>query len=198
MIPVTIQKMIEIAATAQCIWPYVGTEAGLRQWWGLDIALEEKQGGHCEERSLVQNRVHYFRGQVTVYAPPHQLALLLHNADAQESWPLWMTISITLAACNGRTQVTLLHQTFGSLSREAAVGAPYPLPSTGMGPQARWTGQPPQNSRDVAPVIEVSPPPLSTFAVDHAWLARYDATWNNRLHALANQVRLNLNEIGRK
>lgn len=191
MIPVTIQKTIQIAASAALVWQYVGTEAGLRQWWGLEIALEEKLGGRCEERSMVEQKVHCLQGEVTAYAPPHQLALLLRNTDEQVNWPAWMTISITLQERAGRTQVTLIHQTFGFVVGETAIGVAHALPSTARGPQARWTGQPAQNVGSGVPIPEFYPVFPPTPIAAQAWLTRYDSVWHERLHALAQQVLLN-------
>ncbi|MES1168634.1 MAG: hypothetical protein ABUL61_05645, partial [Oleiharenicola lentus] len=38
MMPVTIRKAIEIKASAAHVWHFVGTEAGLRRWWGVNIS----------------------------------------------------------------------------------------------------------------------------------------------------------------
>jgi uncharacterized protein YndB with AHSA1/START domain len=42
MMPAILRKAMRLKAPAARVWQYIGTEAGLRQWWGADIALEAK------------------------------------------------------------------------------------------------------------------------------------------------------------
>src|SRR5215212_9507382 len=103
MMPI-IHKTIAIKAPAERVWRYVGTEAGLRQWWGLQLTLEAKQGGRCTERGLFNGKPLELAGEVTVYDPPRQLSLLLRPENNREGnrvanpggWPGFTTITITL------------------------------------------------------------------------------------------------------
>src|SRR6478672_2006889 len=108
MMPI-IRKTIAIKAPAERVWRYVGTEAGLRQWWGIQLTLEAKQGGRCAERSLFNGKPLALAGEVTVYDPPRQLSLLLRPENNMESnpagWPGFTTITITLKEENGHTLV---------------------------------------------------------------------------------------------
>ena len=113
MTPAILRKEIRIKASAAWVWPYIGTEEGLRQWWGTDISLEAKTGGYCEERSLVQGTSYLLRGEVTAYAPPHHLALVLRNMENGATWPALTTLHITLQDEGEETLVTLVHQAFG-------------------------------------------------------------------------------------
>lgn len=193
MMPVTIEKQIEIAAKATTVWRYVGTEEGLRQWWGMDIALEEKQGGRCAERCQWQGRICSLRGQVTLYNPPYQLSLFLQNEDAGDVWPAWTTISLNLTESNGRTQVTLVHQAFGSLGVEAAIGQVDTSRPTVPTPHAIWNMRQPQNSLATGASAASHPTlanPYSRSRLESSWLAQQEACWSNRLQTLAQQVLL--------
>ena len=158
MIPVTIQKVIDIEASAASLWHYVATEAGLRQWWGMDIALEERLGGRCEERSVIQGRVCYFCGEVTAYEPPHHVALRLRNEEEQAGWPAWVTISLTLQEAQGRTRVALLHQAFAWVNEQVAIEQPITLPAPVTAPQASWRGTQPQNGLGAGAIAGVDRP----------------------------------------
>ncbi len=125
--PNTIHKTIEIKAPIEHVWRYLGTEAGLRHWWGSDITLEAKPGGRCTERSLFNGKPLYLAGEATIYAPPHQLVLKLHRAEEPETWTAFTILSITLTESEGRTRVTLEHQAFGALTAEP--GMPWTMPT---------------------------------------------------------------------
>lgn len=191
MMPVTIQKVIDIEASAASLWHYVATEAGLCQWWGMDIALEERLGGRCEERSVVQGRVCNFRGEVTAYDPPRHVALRLRNAEEQVGWPAWVTISLTLQEEQGRTRVALVHQAFAWVNEQAAIEQPIPLPAPITAPQAIWRGMQPQNGlgADAMPRIDQ---PFATqqplFAIERNWVVPIESHWDERLQMLARMV----------
>ena len=191
MMPVTIEKQITIAAKATTVWQFIGTEAGLRQWWGLDITLEAKPGGRCEERSHWQGRLCCWRGTVTAYQPPQQLSLFLRNADETAPWPAWVTISIDLTESNGQTQVTLVQQAFDVVAAESALGPVTAQPWTTATPHAIWNRLPSQNTGAttprLAPGIFHTGPTLS-----HSWLMQQEICWQGRLHALAEQASLTL------
>ncbi len=118
MTPVTIHKVIEVQAPVERVWRYVGTEAGLRQWWGGNLSLEAKLGGRCAERSLLNGKLFDLVGEVTIYDPPRQLTLLLRPKNETETWPSFTTITIRLKESEGCTLVTLDHQAFGALAVE--------------------------------------------------------------------------------
>lgn len=191
MMPVTIEKQITIAAKVTTVWQFIGTEAGLRQWWGLDIAFEAKPGGRCEERTHWQGRARYWHGTVTAYQPPHQLTLFLRNGDETTSWPAWMTISIGLTERDGQTQVTLVQEAFDPVAVDAALGqAPtQPWPA----PHGIWNRLPPQNTLARTPIATVSfPLPTVSAAsptINH-WLVPQETAWQARLQRLAQQVLL--------
>ncbi|MBX3016132.1 MAG: SRPBCC domain-containing protein [Caldilineaceae bacterium] len=200
MIPVTIVKQIEIAAKATTVWRYVGTERGLREWWGFDITLEEKQGGCCEERSDWQGRPCHWRGQVTDYQPPYQLSLLLHNMTAgltaETIWPAWTTIVITLTEHAGRTQVKLVQALFDA-TWGSAVGpaAEMTLPSP-AGPVVVWNQlagaqlQATQAWPLAKPMLV--PPDRRYWLVEEssAWLRFSEKRWEETLQVLSHQVML--------
>lgn len=189
MMPMLIQKQIEIAARATTVWRFIGTEEGLRQWWGLAVTLEAKQGGRCEERIQWQGRPCHLCGQVTVYDPPHQLTLFLRNEDEANGGPTWTTIAITLAEKNGRTQVTLVQQVFSQVAVEPIGVEPV------LAPQSWGNRQQPQNwlgaTGSAAPgLVNGSVRPLS----DSRWLDQQEAHWNERLQTLAQMVEVQMVE----
>lgn len=196
MMPMLIQKQIEIAARATTVWRFFGTEEGLRQWWGLAIMLEAKPGGRCEERIQWQGRHCTLRGKVTAYEPPHKLALFLQNEDAMAGEPAWTTIAITLTERNGCTLVTLVQEAFSQVIADAVSGPMDATHTPIVGAQAISSRQQPQNFLPMAPAGN----PVSTVgngwaspAVEHQWLSQQEVHWSGRLQLLAQQVLLTLN-----
>jgi len=112
MQPVTIRKEIEIAAPASQVWPYVGTAAGLRQWWQVELTLEERRGGYCEERGVRDGQPYRLTGKVTAYEPPHRLALTLEERVESDQWPARTQVEITLAEEATCTRVIIYHHAF--------------------------------------------------------------------------------------
>lgn len=193
MMPVTIEKQLTIAAKATTVWQFIGTEEGLRQWWGLDISFEAKSGGRCEERSHWQGRLCCWRGTVTAYQPPQQLSLFLRNADETTPWPAWVTISICLTESQGQTHVTLVQQAFDPMAVEPAFGQALTQPWTPTAPRVIWNRLPPQNARAMTP-LNIDPFPLTTTSVasfsTNTWLLQQEMEWQARLQRLAQQVLL--------
>jgi len=183
--PVTIHQAIEIKGSAEQIWRYVGTEAGLRRWWGVDIRMDEKLGGRCEERSFLHGRAQHLRGEVTVYEPPHRLVLILRAQENMPVWPAFTTIALTLREANGYTQVEIEHQAFGALPVEQTIGKaqrgepvrPAILNQLPM-PVATLKNRGPQ----VEPIWPM-PAPLAQ-PVDSAWRSQQEWRWTANLASL--------------
>lgn len=114
MQPVTIRKEIEIAAPASQVWSYVGTAAGLRQWWQVELILEEESGGYCEERGVRAGQPYRLTGRVTAYEPPHRLALTLEQRVENEQWPARTQVEITLEEVAAGTRVIIHHHAFAA------------------------------------------------------------------------------------
>ena len=180
MMPITIRKTIEIKAPAIRVWRFVGTEAGLRRWWGFQLTLEAKQGGHCEERSWFNGKHLYLAGEVTVYAPPHQLTLVLRRTDEPDAWPAYTTISLTLTEENGGTVVTLEHQAMGSLPVEYTTGWAMPEIQTPMPERQVILNQLPAHTSSAVKLIVQQP----QWAGARRWLPAYEAHWDNHLEKL--------------
>lgn len=196
MIPMRMQKQIEIAAKAATIWRFLGTEEGLRQWWGLAIALEAKPGGLCEEQIQWQGRRCTLRGKVTTYDPPHQLALFLQNEGAAAGEPAWTTIAITLAEHNGCTLVTLIQEAFTQVTVDAVSGPMGAKHAPLAGVQGMGNRQQPTNFLPMGAASTLSPALIDGWAspaVDDHWLAQEEARWHDRLQSLARQVLLTAN-----
>ena len=109
MEPITIRKQIEIAAPPSQVWRYVGTAAGLCQWWGVEVIMEEQKGGQFEERGDHDGKPYRQQGEVIIYDPPRQLAIRLHAAEAHR-WPFYTEISISLTGNETITIVEVEHQ----------------------------------------------------------------------------------------
>ncbi len=116
MMPATICREITIQAPAAQVWPFVGTEAGLRQWWQADVTLEAKPGGRCAERGVLNGAPYQLEGTVAVYDPPRQLVLLLAGAPTDGARPTAMNITITLKESKDTTVVRIVHQLYGAHS----------------------------------------------------------------------------------
>jgi uncharacterized protein YndB with AHSA1/START domain len=187
MMPMTIHKVVEIQAPADRVWRYVGTEAGLRKWWGIDITLEAKQGGHCEERSLFNGKLLYLSGEVTVYDPPHQLILLLRREGETEAWPAFTTISITLKQENDRTVVTLEHQAIGPLPVEYATGWTLPQIQAPAPERHAVLNQLPSGDLVLARQMVHQPMRIA----EKTWFRTYEMRWDScldKLQQIANEA----------
>lgn len=196
MIPMLIQKQIEIAARATTVWRFIGTEEGLRQWWGLAITLEAQPGGRCEESIQWQGRHYTLRGKVTAYDPPHKLALFLQNEDAVAGEPVWTTIAITLAERNERTLVTLVQEAFGQMTVDAVSGQMDATRIPSVGAQRISRRQCPQNILPMGAAgnaVSTLGNGWASPVVGHQWLSQQEAHWSGQLLILAQQVLLTLN-----
>lgn len=193
MMPMRIQKQIEIAAKATTVWRFLGTEEGLRQWWGLAITLEAQPGGRCEEHIHWQGRPCILRGQITTYDPPHQLALFLQNEDGVAGGPAWTTIAITLTEKDGRTLVTLVQEAFNHVAVDAVCGQMGVTQAPLVGAQGSGNLQQPQNFLPLGVASNAAPTLVNGWAnrvVDNQWLAQQETRWHDRLQTLARQVLL--------
>jgi len=199
MIPAILHKQIRIKASAAQVWPYIGTEEGLRQWWGTDISMEAKVGGVCEERSQVKGTSYHLRGEVTAYAPPRHLALVLRNLDHGATWPALTTLRITLQDEGEETLVTLVHQAFRAATeppRQIDDHAPSPVaePTRPVITPHRVHGHPlaGQHAGAAMPLQWHSPltvPPLLAGPLPAAvgrqhWLEAQRVGWSDRLMRL--------------
>lgn len=106
------QRDLLIDAPLTHVWQLVGTEEGLRQWWGNTIYLEAKEGGRCEEWRPRHGVSTHWRGVVTLYAPPHELMLTLRAQDEQEEGSEFTTIAITLATNGDKTRIQVTQRAF--------------------------------------------------------------------------------------
>jgi len=180
MMPVTICKTVEIKAPIERVWRYVGTEEGLRQWWGVNLSLETKQGGRCAERSLFNGKPLYLTGEVTVYDPPHQLSLLLRRADAAETWPVFTHISLQLKEMQGNTVVTLEHHALGALPEEYTSGLPMPQVQTPTPERQVILNQLPSASTAAVTLLASSISQIS----ERTWGRTYESRWESAFDQL--------------
>lgn len=193
MEPIRIHQEIWIQAPAAHVWNFIGTEEGLRQWWSKDLSLEAAQGGRCEERAIYQGMPCHLVGEVTTYEPPSQLALFMRNVAGADAWPLFTSITITLAETiknevsqgenhaegSVETVVTLVHQAFGPLSEPE----PVVEQTVSAMPQSRR-----MITNQLQPTLPIStlftPGRLPIVGVYNQWLGREAAIWDSRLMAL--------------
>ncbi len=177
---VVIRKEITIAAPASQVWRYVGTAAGLRQWWGVEISLEEKIGGRCEETGMRNGQPYRLVGEVTLYEPPHRLALMLHRRDNQDGAPLRTEVEITLAEEATHTTVAIIHRAFTAI---AAVGATTAIGGMGDGP---FMALPDYGSATTpASTPGTIPARFVTSALGTTWQQQQEAQWQRRCTRLS-------------
>lgn len=171
----TIRKAIDIKAPMAHVWKYIGTDAGLRQWWQTDIVLEAKEGGYCEEHSTVYDKVYIRRGIVTAYEPPRHLALTFHPDGVAGSMHV-MTISITLQEEDGVTRVIIMQQLSAAMpSQSPCATDPHgDDPSTPSTPTIVNQFQPICDAREHGGHIEL---PASGAARQTGSTWGYDCAW---------------------
>lgn len=190
MMPATICKEITIQAPAIHIWPWIGTEAGLRQWWQMDVTLEAKPGGRCAERGVLNGTPYQLEGTVAVYDPPRQLVLLLAGASTDGVWPTAMNITITLEESGGATVVQVVHQLYGAVSptpvqpgvEPGYAPLPYQLPTI----LNRLTGQAERGQK--RDTFVPAPASLGLIWVDQEQIQAHEVRWRVRLIALSQRV----------
>ena len=190
MTPAIVRKQIRIKASVEALWPYIGTEAGLRQWWGSDVVIEPKVGGYCEERGHAQGAFYRLCGQVTVYDPPYRLELVLRNPDGG-SWPALATLRITLQEEGEETLVTLVHQAFGALpeatcqlevSLDLRVDKSHPsVTATRLGRRHPLALQPAAHVLPLPPLLAA---PLLDAVHSQQWLVSQSIEWTARAERL--------------
>lgn len=167
-----IRREVEMDAPVDQVWPYLATEAGLRQWWGNEISLEPKPGGRCAERTIIGGREVTQEGVVTVYDPPRQLTLTF--TPNGEAWPALARISITLEADGERTRLAVVHHL---LSGDTAEIPRLPAVSTAAhGPQMRL----PRGEAARSPL----PPALTWPQAGTTTVLGLQQYWDMRLRAL--------------
>lgn len=189
MMPATIYKEITIHAPAAKVWPFVGTEAGLRQWWQTDVRLDPKPGGRCAERGVFNGAPYQLEGTVAVYDPPRRLVLLFSDNPTAGAWPTAMNITITLDEGKDATVVRVVHQVYGSLitapdrpQKEPAPSPFRPLPT--ILNQLPGHASPELGGDVIAPAPSIPQP----VWVDQGWMHLYEARWTVRLAELSQRV----------
>jgi uncharacterized protein YndB with AHSA1/START domain len=168
---VTIRKEIKIAASATQLWPYIGTAAGLRRWWGVEVTLEEKLGGYCAETGLQHGQPYQLVGEVTAYEPPHRLSLTLQRQGDHDDYPLRTELEITLAEEAAHTTVAIVHRAYGAI---AAIGATSAVDGALHGPLMGLSGYQGQTR----PVPCAPSVPVTT------WQQQQAVQWQRRCVAL--------------
>jgi uncharacterized protein YndB with AHSA1/START domain len=187
MMPGTICKEITIHAPAAHVWQFVGTEAGLRQWWQMDVRLEPKVGGRCTERGLFNGIPYQLDGMVTVYEPPRQLVLVLAGEQPGVAWPTTMQVAITLEETVSATIVRVVHQLSMTLPTGTPMHQPDPVVRRPLRPLPTiLNGLPVQPDAVNSPAPGVAGPILAS----EEWLRTYEARWTTRLINLLHQMQV--------
>jgi uncharacterized protein YndB with AHSA1/START domain len=193
MMPATICKEIKIHAPAAHVWQFVGTEAGLRQWWLVDVTFEARMGGRYVERGVRNGQPYQLDGVVTLYDPPRQLRLLLHDGPSVPSSPTSMSIAITLEEVAGETVVRVVHQMYAMLPTVQPRRQPAPPIPRPIGEQPVILNQLPAGhtpvpdnagERNSLPIINPG-----SIVVDMDWSNTYEVRWAGRLSALMKLMR---------
>lgn len=179
MNPVTICKEIEIAAPASQIWRYIGTAAGLCQWWGVELTLEARPGGYCEERGVRDGQPYRLTGEVTVYEPPHRLALTMRPREAQGDWPAHTHLEITLAESANQTKVLIVHHAFVAELAPSMIDMVTVMGNPGCGPLMVLPG-----ARSLPTPVLTPGLPLANLHALHSWQQVQRASWQQRMVSL--------------
>jgi uncharacterized protein YndB with AHSA1/START domain len=196
MTPATIRKEIQIAASIAHVWQFIGSEEGLRQWWGVEVAMEAKQDGRCMERGVYDGAPYQLSGVVSVYDPPRQLTLIMHDGQGLAASPTFMRIAITLTEAGEQTLVQIVHEFHkahqaGESVRQLQIPAPPPGPKGAPAAPAilnQLSGR--QQSAAGSSVGPYSTATTRPFAGDsgHAWISQQEARWSAGLTALMQAV----------
>jgi uncharacterized protein YndB with AHSA1/START domain len=123
--PIHIRKEIDLDASIDRVWWYVGTQEGsLRRHAAERVpgeteyqseVLEPRVGGRYELRGIFQGRPFLIHGQVVAYDPPHGLALTWR----EEGWPVDTLVTFRLTAtAPGKTRLVVIHNGFEHLPPE--------------------------------------------------------------------------------
>ena len=188
MMPLRICKEITINAAASHVWPWIGSEAGLRQWWGMEVWLEAKPGGRCAERGVRNGRPYQLDGIVTTYDPPHQLVMLLNSQPDDSGEVAFMRVDITLEENAAGTLVRAVHEVQLLEQREGRASmVELPIPPLVAG-QGMILNQLPSHQASRACVTTTSTPKPATGARSPAELRLSNelaALWSGRLSQVA-------------
>lgn len=196
MTPGIIHKEIQIAAPITHVWQFVGSEEGLRQWWGVDIRFEARQGGRWMERGFYDGASYQLAGVVSVYDPPRRLVLVMSDEPGLAAFPTFMHISITLSEAEKFTLVQIVHQ-FYSIQQEdgphcqAELSAPQPGPEGAPAPPAILNQLPGRQQSGAGPAAGATSTatihsPVGNSA--HIWVSRQEARWSAGLVILMQVV----------
>jgi uncharacterized protein YndB with AHSA1/START domain len=196
MTPATIRKEIQIAASIAHVWQFIASEEGLRQWWGVEVAMEAKQGGRCMERGVYDGAPYQLSGVVSIYDPPRQLVLTMRDEQGLAASPTFMRVAITLTEAEEQTLVQIVHelhsaQQAGESVRQLQVLAPQPGPRGALAPPAILNQLPGrQQSAAGSSVGPYSTATTRPFVGDsgHAWISQQEARWSARLVSLMRAV----------
>lgn len=107
-----------IEAPVERVWPFVGTQEGLRQWFAAGhLALEGRVNGHYEMRGVTPDGASFHMiGRVVTFDPPRKIEMTQRQELRDGSlWPEDSLISATLRDEGGRTRVTVVHSGFERL-----------------------------------------------------------------------------------
>ncbi len=110
-----VQLQRHIAAPTLHVWDTAASEAGMKAWLGPHI-FEPHVGGRLLIDVLMDQRWIMY-GNVTVYAPPHALAVTWNELDPlKRSVMVFDTlVTLTFEEQDGGTLVTLRHDGFDHL-----------------------------------------------------------------------------------
>jgi uncharacterized protein YndB with AHSA1/START domain len=196
MTPATIRKEIQIAAPIAHVWQFIGSEEGLRRWWGVDIRLEPRQSGRWVERGFHNGAPYQLSGVVSVYDPPQRIVLLMSDEQDLAAFPTYMHIAITLSETEKFTLVQIVHQFYSTQPIETShrqpgpEGSP-PAPSPVWAPPAILNQLPgrqqPGTGSSVGANSTATTRPLVGDS-DHAWMSQQEARWSAGLVTLMQVV----------
>ena len=116
MEPLSVIKEVEVGAPIDRVWHFVGTAEGLGRWFEAEVVLEQKAGGHYEERGAHEGVPYLIAGTVVNIDPPRELVVSCRIETTPEStWPIYTTMTFTLKTTDVGTMVKLVHSGFENL-----------------------------------------------------------------------------------
>lgn len=110
------RRTLWINASPQQVWPFVNTEAGMRQWWGEEMQYEPQVGGSVRFVGHGAN----ITGRVVELVPEKRLAFTfaVESPGWAEAFTEPTVITIDLVPEKGGTRVTLTHSGWENVREE--------------------------------------------------------------------------------
>lgn len=106
-----------VEAPIERVWPFISTAEGLSRWFNdAHVEMELVPGGRYVERGNHGGSPYVIAGHVISVEPLRGLSVSCRMETTPErTWPVYTTITFSLAAEDGGTRVTVVHSGFENL-----------------------------------------------------------------------------------